>query len=218
MATTWFTWNETDLTQFDTAIVGSGVTSHMLSVVTLAGKQWIRLEVNPVGGVVTIKDGLVVLPISATPPSGDYEVEADCVRLEGSTRLGHVVLTRFVNVSQAYWLELNYSTSYAYQIRKLDGTAAGQVRLSITNPKRSTSNPFGLVPATNYGQHLKLSVHGSSVVEMETLGKNIAADIISPYTTVGKAAIGASCADGDLSTTGQQIICLFRNIKCKTYE
>ena len=215
--TLWFEWNKVDLSQFDAAVVGAGVSTNSISVVTTAGESWVRIDATPVGGNVSIISGLVLLTISTTPPSANYFIETDYVRLDSSTVqiAGAILVGRYVSLTQSYWLEEQNMNPVS---RKLTLTSKAYLDVIFAG----APSPAAQVALRPLGQRMQLKFDGGvSSVQCGMLTHIFETEAdATPHTAAGKAGIGASCGQtnllGTVDSPGSAVSVLLRRIRCFT--
>jgi len=197
----WFEWNEADLSQFDSQIVGSQVSADVVAIESFAGVNWIGIDVTALAG--TPFTTSVILPILDTPPSADYIIVADVLSIiAGSSEVGAGVMTRFDGVS----------SGYAFYYTQLGPDLQRRIRLNTGTDTQLGALMGGAdLAAVNDGARASLGIRGTgteSLLETACGGRALIADT-SPIVSVGQAALWATTNGSAVQTKN-----LFRNIRC----
>jgi len=107
----WFEWNGIDLTQFDSHILGDDIEQATSSVLAYSGDNWLRLKITYIAGD-TGQAGIILLPITATPPSPDYTIEAEIyLKTQQGSTIGPGLMVRFDGTDTFYAYSIISSTS-----------------------------------------------------------------------------------------------------------
>ena len=206
----WLSWNGVDLTQFDTKVDGTDITSSTISVVNFQGVNWIKFEIiadNTHGtDNLYVAARSTVLPISKTPFPDDFLMTATVVA-ENSITIGsppHALLcynyTALQNSYIADW-KIRYSGFNSHKNIYKSGINGGDPYLSEEVLTGALFNKTGL--NNNSGDMAdelairleifkdNLGIMGNSQFETQTYDEN-------PLTG-GKFAIGAASSTGSLS-------------------
>jgi hypothetical protein len=206
----WFSWNGTDLSQFDTKVEGSAVASSTIQVTSFGGFNWLDMSVTSSAGVGTSSTATaVVLPISTTPPTADYAISFEFISITRSgNNVGSGAVFRYVSHNQSYFYHYtNYSSSP--NVLRLGKITATEVNTYLAN----LSDP--VINANYQGHRAALAAingSGGSGVFLRMLAGEHATylDTSSPWTGAGRAGLW-QCTLGLRSVTTRSY---FRNIKC----
>jgi hypothetical protein len=197
----WFEWNGTDLSQFDAKISGSQVASSVVAFTSFAGRNWIRISSTASGTPSGDISTLTVLPITQAPPSANYIVLADCFNIIPAVSVtGAYVLARYTSHNAAYFVRHSQSST---PVRE-----GGEINAAETATVKHTKDDSAIVMPVNTGFRLEIAAEGSSIIRF--FNDAIYADVGSPHTAAGKAAIGSSPG----SVASSSVSNYFRNIRC----
>lgn len=170
-------WNGTDLSQFDTAVVGENVTTpagSVATVVSIGGVNWVQLSITSVGAS-NAAESMAVLPIAASSALGgsfpnDYLIMADFLSVDtaGAQQVGAQLVVRFAEVDitgtdrpyQCYWMRYG------------DGGVTPQMDLRYND---------GVSPPTNNLLGQKLSEPTVDVNQGSRIGLQCEGAILSMY-------------------------------------
>ena len=78
-------WNQRDMSQFDSVVLGSQLTSASAAVVTAYGRKWIELTVTNGAGAPHRWNRGAILPINWVPTAADYKIAYNWVYRSVST-------------------------------------------------------------------------------------------------------------------------------------
>ena len=200
----WFEWNGVDLTEFDSLVYGSQVSTGSRALVNIAGTNWVQISSTSTGTPGSEISTATILPVSTAPPSADYVVFADFLSVvQAGTIAGAYVFARFASVSSSYLVRFHdASTANPQEVKKL---TTGE---TVNNLGVAQSDLTYI--AVNTGMTLGISAEGSTIIKSQLGEVQIIADTSSPITAVGKAAIGVSPGSAVSATA----TCAFRNIRC----
>lgn len=211
----WFEWNGTDITQFDSPIIGSnlagGSAVSYIADFSSSGLSFIEFSAAKTSGpALGFLDNSIVLPIVAPPPTTNYLIIAEAVMTEegtGTGKFGAGVGVRFDGAGGMY-----HHTAF-----KNDGSDPSAAGFKMVT---GTSTPL-------QGEHLsvdKWSPGKGAVLACGVIGdaflrwggrefSNTVLDISIPITAKGKAVLMAGPAEESTTSTMKF---LYRNIRCYT--
>jgi hypothetical protein len=200
----WFRWNKTDLTQFDSELVGANISAHTIAVEAHAGVNWIAIDATSGAGT-DFGDSGVFLPITATPPSGSYAILADFINLTSgnSDQVGALVAVRLADVDNMYIARMNAWTSVVASVNSLKAGTSAQLGPTVAALALTAVDQGSRLALRCRGDGSAVQLHASMNSELQLR------DASSPLTATGKAAIGCST-----NAAATQVKNIFRNISC----
>jgi hypothetical protein len=211
----WFEWNGTDLTQFGTVEEGSRVASSGWSVVSHAGKNWIRGTItakNPAGNAPATSS---VLPLSAASfanrPTGNSNmiVMVDFIAWAiGAALVGAQVFPLFTSVSDALVTGFGPNGGAApHEIYKFTaGEGVSSLGLGQADPATLTAQENGI--------RMGLAVEGSLVITTLLGERQIIVDASGDVSETGLPALGMRTGN----TAGATNTSYFRNFRCLSFD
>lgn len=202
-------WNGADLSQFDTKIDGSGVTSSTTDVLSYRGDTWIRISTTVGVTATNMVTCATILPITYTPTSADYGIFAEYIGIQWSDGVN-------ATCGAGVWVRLDTSsTGSGYGYRQVDYLAATSRMATFTASGGGTpsvangSTHYSSVASQGEGGAL-LYYHDGDVQSAGWLGERYRfSDSGSTTTAAGQAAIFSSTE----GVASQTVINYFRNIK-----
>jgi hypothetical protein len=207
----WFEWNGVDLSQFDSAVNGSKVSSSTWSVETFCGLTWIQGSVT-IGGAVpaNLTESLTVLPILKTPPTDNNLIIVDWLSWQATNTSWQLpfIMPRYVGISEFYGIFFGDDTVDDPQ-RICRASAGG----TITVLGDAMADPVSMVNQQN-GMELGLAIQGNAMLKGYLGERQTIADTSGLVSASGACAIGTATALG----AGYTGINRFRRLRCYTVE
>lgn len=200
-----FSWNETDLSQFGSLLTGSG-NAQSASVVSSAGLNWIQISGNCTGAA-DFSNTTSFLPVtSVSPPTANYIVMADCVVVLSNGNLATM------GVGARHAANTGCGDGYFMGMVGLAGTTTGNVLMADIASTVAT----GLYSFTTSeslgdgdGYHFALGVEGNSHLSGFCGSSIVYPDTTGTYTAAGDFGIYAG--GNNTGTNGYTL--RFRNIR-----
>lgn len=233
-----FRWNQTDLSQFNSVVLGDNATGSTAAVVSYAGENWVGLTLTHQATASNQRQNMY-LPINVVPPSANYTTEADIAMITFSADAfqlcGAILGVRWASTISGYilpHLQVNATgiLNFPWQVpQKLVSPETGNstsISTLATNLRRSggkntvfstgTADVETVLAGVNEGwERVVFGAQGTGAtvsLRRRVIDSRVYSDASSPITSVGKPTLGMT---GHNNSATRTHVAYFKNIICR---